>query len=283
MHVQDTAETPDVSTEAGKGRVRKVRAMFLSDFHLGTIGCKDAALLDFLLHHDADITYLVGDIFDHWRPLGAHWTAGHDRILKLLLERARAGRRIVYLPGNHDAFFHRYLGRYFIDLEVCARTHHTTENGLRLLVTHGDCCDLFAKRLPRCARAGSAIEAGVRRIDRGLNTLLRRIGRDKWNGIETALSRVNAMIRAHDRFEERLSHLARIAGADGIVCGHFHEAALHRAHGVLYANCGDWIESCTGLVERLDGTLELVRWQDDRATGEATEPEPADESLQAVT
>jgi len=239
-----------------------LRALFLSDFHLGTVGCKAPQLLDFLRRHEADTTYLVGDIFDNWRPLGAHWTEDHDRIVKLLIGRARAGQKIVYTPGNHDTFFSRYLGRYFDELEIVPETWHVTRTGERLLVTHGDDCDLFARRLPTLAKAGSWIEAGARRADSALKAAARAAGRPEWDGIDRGIARVNNAIRGRDRFEIRLTDLARARGADGIVCGHFHKPALHRDHGLLYANCGDWVENCSALAEREDGSLTILRHEE---------------------
>ena len=237
---------------------RGLRALFLSDLHLGTVGCKAPQLLDFLKQTVAGTIYLVGDVFDNWRPLGAHWTDDHESIVKLLIGRARAGHRIIYLPGNHDAFFLRYPGRYFTDLEVCKEVWHVTAAGERLLVSHGDACDIFARRLPMLAKAGSWIEAGARRADWSVRAAARLARLPDWNGIDRGIARVNAAIRARDKFEQRLSALARERGADGIVCGHFHKPALHRDHGVLYANCGDWVEHCSALAERADGRLELL-------------------------
>ncbi|MEO8084553.1 MAG: metallophosphoesterase [Ardenticatenales bacterium] len=275
---RDTAAAPSLDPSPG-GRIeanrlddggvrRRERAIFLSDFHLGTIGCKAGPLLDFLRRHDAETLYLVGDIFDNWRPVGAHWSEDHERVVKLLLGRARAGRRIIYVPGNHDEFFLHFLGRYFEELEVLPEAWHRTAGGERLLVTHGANCDLFARRLPWLAHTGGRIESGVRRLGRGMDAMQDSFGMPRWNGIETLVARVNGAIRAHDGFEERLCAMAIDRSADGIVCGHFHQPALYRRDGVLYANCGDWVESCTALIEHLDGQLELVHWMDPAVAGE---------------
>lgn len=253
-----THADPEPEPEPIIAATKHYRALFLSDFHLGAIGCKASRLLDFIRRHDADVTYLVGDIFDTWRPLGAHWTDDQEQILKLLLKRAQTGRRIIYLPGNHDEFFGRYLGRYFADLEIAAETWHITRTGERLLVTHGDGCDVFARSLPLLSRAGGWIEALARRMDRGVRRMSCATGGEEWCGIEEGINWINRNIRAHDPFEERLSALAKSRGADGIVCGHFHKPSLNRDNGVLYANCGDWVENCTALAEHENGDLTLI-------------------------
>ena len=44
-----------------------MRALFISDVHLGTRTAHAEDLLDFLKHFEADIIYLVGDIIDFWK------------------------------------------------------------------------------------------------------------------------------------------------------------------------------------------------------------------------
>ncbi|MBN8955909.1 MAG: hypothetical protein J0H17_04850, partial [Rhizobiales bacterium] len=53
---------------------------------------------------------------------------------------------------------------------------------------------------------------------------------------------------------------ARRHGADGVICGHIHSAALREEDGFTYVNCGDWVESCTAIVEHHDGRMELIAW-----------------------
>ncbi|MDO5631763.1 MAG: UDP-2,3-diacylglucosamine diphosphatase [Paracoccus sp. (in: a-proteobacteria)] len=236
------------------------RTLFLSDLHLGALGCKAGGLLDFLNAHDAETIYLVGDIIDTWRPLGANWPEAHHQVLRLLTRRAQAGRRVVYIPGNHDAFFRHHTGTTMLGFDILPHDTHRTADGVRLLVTHGDCCDIFSDRLSMLSKAGSWLEAGIRRLGHGINVVRERLGRDGWDGLESALARFNRLIRSGDRFQDRLTDMARARGFDGIVCGHFHKPALHRNHDMLYVNCGDWIEHCSAVTESFDGTLRLIRW-----------------------
>ncbi|MDO5611775.1 MAG: metallophosphoesterase family protein [Paracoccus sp. (in: a-proteobacteria)] len=236
------------------------RTLFLSDLHLGALGCKSARLLDFLNSHDAETIYLVGDIIDTWRPLGANWPDAHHQVLRLLTRRAQAGRRVVYIPGNHDAFFRHHTGTAMFGFDILPHDAHRTADGVRLLVTHGDCCDIFSDRLGMLSKAGSWVEAGIRRLGHGINIVRERLGRDGWDGLEAALARFNRLIRSRDRFQDRLTDMARARGFDGIVCGHFHKPALLRDRDMLYVNCGDWVEHCSAVTEAHDGTLRLIRW-----------------------
>ncbi|MDO5646985.1 UDP-2,3-diacylglucosamine diphosphatase [Paracoccus sp. (in: a-proteobacteria)] len=245
----------------------RMRAIFLSDLHLGAMGCKARLLLSFLEQHDAETIYLVGDIIDTWRPLGSNWPDSHHAVLQLLTARARMGARVIFIPGNHDAFFRHHIGTELFGFDIRRDAAHRLPDGRRLLVTHGDSCDIFSERLSMLSKAGSWLESGIRRLGLGINLIRQRVGRDGWDGLETALARFNRMMRARDRFTVRLTDKARGRGFDGIVCGHFHQPALHTDHGVLYVNCGDWVEHCTVVMETPQGALRLIRWAD---TPEAT-------------
>lgn len=81
----------------------RYRAIWLSDIHLGTRGCKAGFLLDFIRHNDADFTYLLGDIIDGWRlRKNGYWPRQHIDVVQKILRKARKGARVVYVPGNHD-------------------------------------------------------------------------------------------------------------------------------------------------------------------------------------
>jgi UDP-2,3-diacylglucosamine pyrophosphatase LpxH len=250
-----------------------VRALFISDVHLGSKGCRASDLISFLRHYRTDHLFLVGDMFDTWRPMWPNWTGDHDEVVRVILDMYRAGSKLTFLPGNHDALFHRFHGNHFGALTITPQTIHTTADGQRLLVIHGDSCDHFADRAPWLAQIGATLESGMRSLNHIVNRLLTRSGRPQWDGIEDALNLVNHALRKHDRFEERLAALARHNGVDGIVCGHFHQPALHRDFGVTYANCGDWVENQTAIVETEDGSLRLIDWTSIRAASEATYPD----------
>ncbi len=261
--------------------LRRHRSLFLSDVHLGALGCRAERVLHFLERNDAEVIYLVGDIFDGWRPIRSRWSPVHDAVIHTLMARSRAGTRIVYVPGNHDRFFRRHYGVYFDRIEVVEETVHAAADGKRYLVTHGDCCDVFVTRARWALQLGSHLDGAVRGLDALLNRALRGLGLPESVLISGTVARVNRWIRHADRFEERLSALARTHAVDGIVCGHFHRAALHEEYGVIYANCGDWLESCTAIVEEADGRLGVVDWRGRRPAAESIAA-PDDESLGEV-
>lgn len=239
---------------------RHFPVLFLSDLHLGSRACRDDLLLSFLQTHTADVIYLVGDIIDTWLPLGAHWTAAQHQILAILFARARQGARLVFTPGNHDAFFRRFIGQSMLGVEIHDRIVHKAADGRRYLVVHGDETDLFDARFPKLSRLSTRLDSAMRGLIGWINTRRQRRGLPKSDLAERVVKRFNDIIRACDAFEERLSDVARNHKADGIICGHFHKPALHAHHGVQYANCGDWVENATALVETTSGRLLLIDW-----------------------
>lgn len=240
---------------------RHFPVLFLSDLHLGSRACRDDLLLSFLQAHTADVIYLVGDIIDTWLPLGAHWTAAQHQIMAILFDRARQGTRLVFTPGNHDAFFRRFIGQSMLGVEIHDRILHKAADGRRYLVVHGDETDLFDAKFPKLSRLSTRLDSAMRGLIGWVNTRRQRRGLPKSDLAERVVKRFNDMVRACDAFEERLSDVARKHQADGIICGHFHKPALHADHGVAYANCGDWVENATALVETASGRLLLIDWE----------------------
>lgn len=246
--------------EPGK-TMRRTRTLFLSDLHLGTRGSQADQLLEFLKVYDADMIYLVGDIVDGWRLRQRwHWPQAHNDVVQKLLRKVRKGTRIVYLPGNHDEFLRDYCGNSFGGIEVMDRVVHVAANGKRYLVIHGDQFDMVVRHAKWLAHVGD----GAYTLALGINTLVnrvrRRLGFPYWSLSGWAKGKVKNAVNFISRFEEVLAGEAKRLKVDGVICGHIHAAALHENFGTCYANTGDWVESCTALVEDFSGELSLVHW-----------------------
>jgi UDP-2,3-diacylglucosamine pyrophosphatase LpxH len=239
------------------------RAVFISDAHLGTKGCRSDFLADFLASFRCDKLFLVGDIVDGWRLRKSwYWDEMHDEVVRLLLRHARGGAEVLYIPGNHDEMFRPWLsmnlemgGVRFADDAV-----HVTGQGKRLLVIHGDQFDSVVRYAKFLALLGDWAYTAAIGINRWFNVVRRRLGYPYWSLSQWAKRQVKEAVKAVDRFESALAGEARRRGLDGVVCGHIHCAEMRDVDGVLYLNTGDWVESCTALVEHHDGTLELIDW-----------------------
>jgi len=256
-------DQPRDNHEGQDREVRRVRALFISDVHLGMRATRVLQLIDFLRWHDADVIYLVGDIVDGWRlSRNWHWIPEYNEIANLLLEKAAAGTRMVVLPGNHDEFLRDYLGTYFGEVEFVDRTVHTTAQGKTYLVIHGDQFDVVVMNAKWLAYVGDWAYRAALRVNMGFNWVRRRMGLSYWSLSAWAKQKVKNAVAVIGRFEEALSLEARESGVDGIICGHIHHADMHNRLGVHYINTGDWVESCTAIVEEYDGQFELITWTD---------------------
>ncbi len=238
------------------------KTLFLSDLHMGAIGCRIDAIDEFLRCHTADRIFLVGDILDLWHPLRRIWSDRHEDVMGLLRQRAKEGAEIFYLVGNHDAAVLNEGVRDDVGLDfatVLTEMTHDAADGRRYLVLHGDALDARWLRWHVCTRIGSRIDGRLRALDAALRRLRRRVVQnDGRSAMAVLLAWVSDLIYAGQTHEQRLVDLARQSGHDGVICGHFHKAALHADHGLLYANCGDWVDSFTALVETDTGALRLI-------------------------
>ena len=241
--------------------VFRYRTVFISDVHLGTRGCQAELLLDFIRHIDCQTLYLVGDIIDGWRlKSGWYWPQAHNDVVQKVLRMARKGVRVVYVPGNHDEFARQFGGLHFGGVEILHDDIHETFDGRRLLVMHGDHFDGVVRYARWLALFGDWAYTIVLTLNTLFNRVRRRLGFGYWSLSAYLKGKVKNAIKFIDDFEGAVAEEARRRGVDGVVCGHIHKAELRETHGVLYANDGDWVESCTALVEHPDGRLEIVEW-----------------------
>jgi UDP-2,3-diacylglucosamine pyrophosphatase LpxH len=246
--------------------VRRLRTLFISDVHLGTRGCQAELLLEFLRFHDAETIYLVGDIIDGWRLRRSwYWPQSHNDVAQKFLRKARKGARVVYIPGNHDEFLRDYIGTHFGGIDVCNRDIHVTADGRRLLVIHGDQFDVVVRHARWLAFLGDWAYATTLAINTYVNLIRRKLGFSYWSLSAWAKLKVKNAVNFIGAFEEALAREARESRVDGVICGHIHYAAMHKDFTCDYYNCGDWVESCTALVEHYDGRFEIVRWAEPAA------------------
>lgn len=248
----------------GSGRQKaqlKARTVFLSDIHLGCRRARTRELLAFLSGVEAETIVLGGDIVDTLSMARRFfWCEEHSQVLRLLLARRRAGTRLVYLPGNHDASLSLFMDLLQGQVEVHREWVYRTSRGERLLVLHGDQFDEDV----HCPRwlylLGDLLYEGTLLYNQRVNDvrhLMRLPYRPQTERLKLKLA---ASARFIERFETVASAHAQEQGYDGVICGHIHRANLRRIGGSLYCNTGDWVESCSALIEDLSGELKLLRW-----------------------
>src|SRR5215469_5004181 len=246
---------------APRGSTVRMRTLFLSDIHLGFRHARVRELNEFLHGVEAERIVLVGDIIDALSlARRAFWTAEHTQVVRTLLARQRAGTRLVYIPGNHDASLAMLAQMLRGQFEVHREWVHRTARGERLLVVHGDQFESGLNCPPWLTRLGDALHAMTLSVNHTVNSLRRALGQPYWPLAERLKLSVGTSRRYIEEFEQVASQHAARSGYDGVVCGHIHRANLRHIAGTLYCNTGDWVESCSALIEHERGELELLRW-----------------------
>jgi UDP-2,3-diacylglucosamine pyrophosphatase LpxH len=237
------------------------RTIFISDVHLGTRGCKAEYLLDFLRSNTCETLYLIGDIVDGWQLKRRwFWPEAHSRVVHEILRKVDEGTHVIFVPGNHDEFLRGFCGRNYSGIDVVRETIHETADGKRLLVIHGDQFDGVIEFAEWLAHLGSWAYDKALQINEGLHAFRRLLGLPYWSLSNWLKHAVKDAVEYVCRFEEVVARAAEARGLDGVVCGHIHQAQIRTIGNVLYLNDGDWVESCTALVEDARGHLEIVRW-----------------------
>ena len=240
----------------------EVRSIFLSDIHLGTRACQADRLLDFLREYESEHLFLVGDIVDFWgMSRGIYWSTAQNTVVQKILRRARHGSDVVFIPGNHDEALREYVGTSFGEIRLAEELIHTAADGRRYLLIHGDEFDQVTKYHRWIAVLGDHAYGILVSINGLVSWLRRRLGvSGYWSLSGYAKRKVKTAVSFIFDFEESVAHCVKSRGVDGVICGHIHAAAIKELDGIRYLNCGDWVDSCTAIVEHLDGRMELIEW-----------------------
>jgi UDP-2,3-diacylglucosamine pyrophosphatase LpxH len=239
---------------------RRHRAGWISDAHLGTRGCNPAALLDFLRANDFETLYIVGDLIDIWSlRRGIYWPQQHNDVIQKILRKARKGTQVIYIPGNHDELVTDFCGTYG-NIEIKQRAIHVTASGERILIIHGHELDAVVQNVKWLAFAGDLGYQFLLSLNPLINFVRRRFGLGYWSLSAYAKRRVKDAVSFIGKFEAAVAHYAERYEVDAVLCGHIHSAAIREFGKISYYNCGDWVESCTALVEGDDGILSMLSY-----------------------
>jgi UDP-2,3-diacylglucosamine pyrophosphatase LpxH len=240
-------------------KTKTYRSIFISDVHLGTRDCQADKLNNFLKHNSCDTLYLVGDIIDAWRIQQNkwRWKQSHTNVVRRVLGHAKRGTRVVYIAGNHDEFLRPMIpyGFSFGLVEIHNQIEHIGADGQHYLVVHGDMFDGITRLAPWIAFLG----------DKAYDVILSLNSKFNYFSLSQYLKkRVKKAVDFIFHFEKNLADYCKKRGFDGVICGHIHHAEIKDIDGIIYMNDGDWVESCTALVEHHNGTWEIVIWTQEK-------------------
>ena len=242
--------------------MKSYKTVFISDIHLGTKMSQADKLLGFMKTFECEKIYLVGDIVDCWAMSKKNiWNQFHNDVVQKLLRKARKGTEIIYIPGNHDDVMRNYCDNEFGHVIIINEAIHLGVDGKLYLVTHGDQFDIVMKNAEWLARLGSwAYDVSIS-MSVMLNKIRNLLGLSHWSLSSYLKYKVKESVNFIGDYEETLTKYVKNKGLNGIICGHIHHANIRDIDDVRYMNCGDWVESCTALVEHHNGTFEIIKWE----------------------
>jgi UDP-2,3-diacylglucosamine pyrophosphatase LpxH len=239
---------------------RKVRTAWISDVHLGTRGSNAALLIDFLRDYDFETLYVVGDLIDIWQlRRGRYWPQQHNDVIQKILRKSRKGARVVYIPGNHDEFLSDFYGAYG-NISIQKHAIHRAADGRRILVIHGHELDTVVQNVKWLAFAGDVGYQFLLSLNPLINFVRRHFGLGYWSLSAYVKKRVKDAVNFIGKFEAAVVKYAEKYSVGAVLCGHIHSAAIHKYGKVDYYNCGDWVETCSALVEQENGAIEIVNY-----------------------
>ena len=93
-----------------------------------------------------------------------------------------------------------------------------------------------------------------------LNFFRKLRGKNYWSLAKFLKYKVKNAVKYIGEYEKTLANYAKKKNFDGIICGHIHHAESLDFSGIHYLNCGDWVENCTAIGEKYDGTFEIIYW-----------------------
>ena len=235
------------------------RAIWISDVHLGSRHSKVEALLRFLRENESDAIYIVGDFIDGWELQRRwRWLNAYNTVVQKLLRKDRKRTRVTLLYGNHDEFLQNFAGMRFGRVRLAERAIHVGADGKRYLVLHGHQFDGLTHFNHLLEKIGSRLYDVILYMNSAINRIGRRLGFGYWSLSAFLKRQTKSAVKFISAYEDTMVQMAAKHKVDGIICGHIHQAEIKQVRGLAYMNCGDWVESCSALVEEMDGAFKIV-------------------------
>jgi UDP-2,3-diacylglucosamine pyrophosphatase LpxH len=242
---------------------KQYRSVWISDIHLGTKHAQVDALLDFLRDVDCKYLYLVGDFIDGWQLKSKwHWQDNYNVLVQKLLRKSRKETKVIYITGNHDEFLEQFLGMNFGNVTIAREVIHTSASGKKYLVLHGHQFDGLTQFNRLLEKIGTRLYDWVLDFNLHFNRVRRQLGFGYWSLAAYLKFKAKSAVKYVTEYEETIVQMARKQNVQGVICGHIHRAETKTIGGVEYLNCGDWVESCTALVEDFAGNIQLLQFHE---------------------
>lgn len=235
---------------------QKVRAIYISDLHIGSKDSKCEKLLEFLNFYDYDELYLLGDIIDGYLlKQRIYWNEHYSSFIKTILELSKT-KKIVYVPGNHDEFMRGFDGMKIGNLSI-QDSVVIDRNTYKVMVIHGDQFDHGLIHGTGLYKFGSFIYHALQSIDRFFKKLIPKFS------LSRPAKFVTKKCTTHvSNYKSRAVTHAEIHGCDTVITGHVHIPESKIIGSAVYLNCGDWLDNLTAVIETHYNAFEIVKYSD---------------------
>jgi len=239
------------------------RSVWISDIHLGTKHARVGELLDFLKIVDCKYLYLVGDFIDGWElKFRWFWRDDYNTLIQKLLRKSRKQTKVIYISGNHDEFIEQFMGMRFGSVTIARQAIHTAADGKKYLVIHGHQADGLTHFNHLLEKLGSHLYNWILDFNLYFNRLRRALGFGYWSLASYLKFKAKSAVKYVTEYEDTLASMARSHETHGVICGHIHRAEMKTINDIEYLNCGDWVESCTALIEDFEGKIKLIHFHE---------------------
>jgi len=244
--------------------IKQYKTICISDTHLGTKGAQADLLNNFLKHNTCENLFLVGDIIDGWKIQQNkwRWKQSHSNVVRRILGMGKHGVKVTYVTGNHDEFLRPFVTHTFEmgNIVIVNQAEYVDLQGKRLLITHGDMFDGVTRLGKWISFLGDSAYDFVLWVNTKFNYIRHKMGFGYWSLSKFLKHKVKKAVGFIYGFEHTITEYCHKRGFDGVICGHIHTPEIKSVNGIVYMNDGDWVESCSALVENYSGGWELVYW-----------------------
>jgi len=164
---------------------------------------------------------------------------------------------VIYILGNHDWYFRGAIeegGIYFGKILICDSYVYNSISGEKIFITHGDCFDGFVRLNPIMYWIGDNAYELTIQLNKIYNWFRRIFGLQYWSLSAYLKSRVKNAVKFLTEYKKFSSIKTIQMGCQSIMIGHTHHPEIIMGE---YYNTGDFCESCSYIIEKLDGKIEL--------------------------
>jgi UDP-2,3-diacylglucosamine pyrophosphatase LpxH len=242
--------------------MEKIKTLFISDVHLGSSKCQAEKLLDVFKKFDFENLIILGDLIDLTSlKRKIYWNENHSTVIQKILRQSRKGLKVIYIIGNHDFYLRDLIEDENIslgDILICDEYYYTTIKNEKIYMCHGDQFDGFIRMHPFLYVLGDFAYELSFKINNIYNKLRKIFGFEYWSLSKYLKRKVKNAVSFVNDFKILSIKKLEEVNCDSIMIGHIHTPSIEQIQNKKYYNTGDFCESCSFLIEDLQGNINLL-------------------------